>query len=389
MRKFFDAVSARSDVTFAMGLLALGVLEAIVLAHNAPIWPQVPLTFAWSLPLIWRRRRPVPVLGLVILLGPVIGLVNEEGGVTSYALAAILAAYTVGRELDAPSTWWGPAITVGFSWVFFIATRALLSDYVFVALLYGGAWLVGHVMRRRALQVGELTQHARELERTYEERKRRAVEQERARIARELHDIVSHSISVISIQAQVVRRRLAVPGGEEDNALRSIETTARQAMIDMRRLLQVLRAEGTAAALEPQPSLEQLPALVAEAHTTGLEVKIQVDGDPQIMEAGVGLAAYRVIQESLTNVRKHSEARQAGVTIRYDGHQMEITVDDPGPKRRLTGSDKAVAPGGLGLAGMRERVNLYGGTLDAGPREGGGFRVHVVLPLAPVEVPAS
>ncbi|CAN5876144.1 histidine kinase [soil metagenome] len=387
MSKVLNVTWLKSDVALALGLLAMGLLEALVLAVDGPNWLQVPWTLAWTLPLIWRRRWPVPVLGLVMLIGPTIELVNEQGGVTSYVLPAMLAAYTVGRELDAPTTWWGPALTVGFGWVVFIATGAVLSDYVFIALLYGGAWAVGCVIRRRDLQVGALTRHARELERTYEERKRRAVEQERARIARELHDIVAHGISVISIQAQVVRRRMADQGVEDDAALRSIETTARQAMVDMRRLLQVLRAEDSAPALEPQPSLDQLSDLVAQMESTGIDVEVEVEGNPVSLEPGLGLTGYRVIQESLTNIRKHTDAQSARVVLCYDDGRLEISVEDSGPLRERT--DHLASAGGLGLAGMRERVKLYGGMLNAGPKPEGGFRVSVVLPLCPTEVTAS
>lgn len=387
MVKALRAGWVRSDLTIPLGLLAMGLVEALVLAQDAPIWPQVPLTFAWTLPLILRRRWPVPVLGLVIVCGPAIGMFNEQGGVSSFVLSAMLAAYTVGRELDAPSTWWGPALTVGFNWVVSVMIDSTLSDYVFLALFYGGAWAVGYAMRRRDLQIGQLVEQTEELERSYEERKRKAVEQERARIARELHDIVTHSISVISIQAQVVRRRLPVRDGPDEIALRSIENTARQAMVDMRRLLQVLRAEGTAPELNPQPSLDELPVLIREARDTGVDVEVSVEGDQVPLESGLGLTAYRVIQEALTNVRKHSGARRASITLCYKGDQLEISVEDDGPKRRHTGEPDG--RGGLGLAGMRERVKLYNGTLQAEPKPGGGFAVRVVLPLASVESAAT
>lgn len=389
MVKAFRAGWVKSELAIPLGMLAMGLVEALVLAGDAPIWPQVPLTFAWTLPLIWRRRWPVPVLGLVIVCGPAIGLFNEQGGVSSFVLSAMLAAYTVGRELDAPSTWWGPALTIGFNWVISVVIGSTLSDYVFLALFYGGAWAVGYAMRRRDQQIGQLVKQAEELERSYEERKRKAVDQERARIARELHDIVTHSISVISIQAQVVRRRLPVKGGPDEIALRSIESMARQAMVDMRRLLQVLRAEGSTPELNPQPSLDQLPVLVGEARDTGIDVEVTVEGDPVPLESGLGLTAYRVIQEALTNVRKHSDSRKALIALRYRCDQLEISVDDNGPKRRPPSSGELDGRGGLGLAGMGERVKLYNGSLHAEPKPDGGFTVRVVLPLAPVETVAT
>lgn len=154
MRRAF----AHPDPAIAAGLLAMGLFEALFLAETAPAWPQALLTPVWTIPLVWRRRWSVPVLAVVIVMGPLLGLVNTQGGVMSFVLAAILAAYTVGRELEAPATWWGPALTVGFGWVVFAVTGGELSDFVFVALLYGGAWAVGHVIRARAVEVDELTQ---------------------------------------------------------------------------------------------------------------------------------------------------------------------------------------------------------------------------------------
>lgn len=383
MRRALDALSGRFDLVVAAGLLALGAFEALILAPDPPSLSQLALTPIWTLPLIWRRRWPVPVLALVVLIGPALDLVNSQGGIMSFVIAAIIAAYTVGRELDAPSTWWGPALTVGIGWLAYAVTDGVLSDYVFTAVLYGGAWAVGYAIRRRDLQVGELTAQTLEMGRLHEEQKRRAVEQERGRIARELHDIVSHSISVIAIQAQVARRRLAASGGEEVEALHRIETTARQAMVEMRHLLGVLRSGDEPMALAPQPSLEQLDELVAEAIADGVEVHLATDGDRVDLPAGLGLTAYRTIQEALTNVRKHTEASTARVELSYLPDRLEISVQDAGPIRP---NGVPHGSGGLGLAGMEERVKLYGGTLDAGPRQEGGFEVKVVLPLSPSDL---
>ena len=369
----------RHDILVPAGLFAMGMVEALVLAEQAPLWWQVPLTVLWTVPLIWRRRWPVAVLALVIVMGPTLGLVNDEGGVVSFVLSAILAAYSVGRLLDAPATWWGPALTVGFGWVVFAATRGALSDFVFVALLYGGAWAVGSAIRRRDVQVSELTRESDELRRTHAQRELLAVERERARIARELHDIVSHSISVITIQSQALRHRLEPTNAEAAETLRGIETTARQAMGDMRRLLGILRSDGEPPSLAPQPGLAQLPALAAETSAAGVEVDVVVEGTATALPPGIDLAAYRVVQEALTNVRQHSSARRTAVVLRYQPDALDITVTDDGqPRARPVG--EPVSGGGHGLAGMRERVALYGGIVNAGPGAHGGFRVQVRLP---------
>jgi signal transduction histidine kinase len=380
MRRAADALIDRQDSLLVAGLFAMGAVEALVLAEQAPLWWQLPLAVVWTAPLLWRRRWPVVVLALVIVMGPALELVNDEGGVMSFVLSAVVAAYSVGRLLDPPSTWWGPALTVGFGWIVFAVTRGALSDFVFVALLYGGAWAVGHAIRRRDVQVGELTREKEELRRTHQQRELMAVEHERARIARELHDIVSHGISVITIQAQALRHRVEPTNDEAAEVLRGIETTARQAMGDMRRLLGVLRSDGEPPALAPQPGLADFPALVSETRAAGVDVDMVIQGAATPLPPGIDLVAYRVVQEALTNVRKHAGVASAVVVLRYQPEALDIEVADEG-RPRLQPLGEPVTGGGHGLAGMRERVALYGGTVAAGPAPDGGFRVQVLLPL--------
>ncbi|CAN5596539.1 sensor histidine kinase [soil metagenome] len=386
MRRMMSTGIRHVDGAMASALLTLGLVEAAFLTGPEPRWMQIALTFVWTVPLVWRRRWPVAVLALVIVMGPLLSLVNSQGGVTSFVLAAILAAYTVGRELDAPETWWGPVLTVGFGWVVFGATGGELSDFVFVAVLYGGAWAVGYVIRRRDLQVGQLTREADELRRNHAAREQHVIEQERARIARELHDIVSHSISVITIQSQVVRRQLDPTNSAEVEALRSIELTARQAMAEMRRLLGVLRAREDALVLTPQPGLSEMTFLITEARAAGIELTLVVEGNPVPVPPGIGLTAYRVVQEALTNVRKHTLATTAQVLLRYHPDTLEILVSDDGPERPAVFRDDGLSAGGYGLAGMRERVTLYSGRVSVGHHPEGGFRVHAYLPLSRREV---
>ena len=389
MQRLTAVVLNHVDGAIAGALLVLGLIEALAIAAEAPIWLQVPLTFAWTIPLIWRHRWPIVTLAIVTGLGPVLELVNTQGGVNSYVFSAILAAYTVGRDLDAPGTWWGPALTVGFGWIVYGATGGVLSDFVFVALLYGGAWAVGYAIRRRAVEVSQLTQETDLLRREQAEQERRAVEAERGRIARELHDIVSHNISVITIQAQVVRRRLEASQSENVESLRVIETTSRQAMGEMRRLLGVLRAQDNSIALTPQPGLDELAQLVGEASAAGLDVSLTVEGEPVPVPPGVSLACYRIVQEALTNVRKHTLAESAEVLVRYASGTLEICVDDRGPARSGVMAKDELSGGGHGLVGMRERVMLYDGHMSAGPRPDEGFRVHVMLPLTHTEMAST
>ena len=365
------------DIALASALLVLGLVEAMTTAPNAPSWEQAALTVAWSVPLVWRRLAPVPILALVVVLGPLLGQINAVGGVNSYALAAVLAAYTVGRELDAPASWWGPGLILGINWSLFILVSGELSDFVFIALIYGGAWAVGQVIRTRDLQVGELARTAEELRRE-QEILARELQQERTRIARELHDIVAHSISVVAIQAQAIRRRLGPDHAREITDLRALEETARGAMEELRRMLGVLRTAEGAASLEPQPGIAQLSRLLDEARSAGTRIVEQVEQPPRDLPAGLGLTVYRVVQEALTNVRKHAPGSVALVTIAYGPDDITVRVDNDGAAVRAADSSTGY---GHGLIGMRERVALYSGSLTAEPRPDGGFAITVRLPL--------
>lgn len=380
MGPWFGSDTNRTDAGLAAALLVLGQLEAAFGTANPPWWHQALLTLVWTVPLVWRRRFPVPVLAVVMVTGPTIQFVNEQGGVTSYVLAAMLASYTVGRELDAPTAWWGPAFTVLMPWTWFTFTGGELSDFVFVALLYGGTWAVGAVLRQRALHVQSLSLEAGELRARAAEREQQAVAEERARIARELHDVVSHSISVITVQTQAARLRL---GGDhpEAQSLAAIEGTARQAMAEMRRLLGVLRATGDPLELAPQPGLEQVGRLVSDVRSTGLDVELVVRGAPVPLPPGLDLAAYRVVQEGLTNACKHAPSARVRVLLDYSPSAIVVTVEDDGAGSRASGG---IA--GHGLVGMRERVQLYTGTLEAEPRPAGGFVVRAELPLTPSRI---
>ena len=370
-----DPDSGLLEKAAAGSLLALGLIELVFGPPSSEPWAQAFLTVAWTVPLVWRRRWPVPVLAVVVVAGVFVDLVNETGGSISYVLAGILASFTVGRHLDPPLTWWGPALCVGVSWFFYALSAGVLSDYFFTALIYGGAWAVGYALRRRAASISDLASEADELRRRQAERERQATAAERARIARELHDIVSHSISVIAIQAQAVRRRLGREHPAEIDDLRTIEETARQAMAEMRMLLGVLRADGDPVSLAPQPGLDQLPRLLAETRAAGVAVELRIEGEPGPLPPGVDLAAYRVVQEALTNCRKHAPGATVAVVVRYDDETIELCIDDDGGGVR--GDADA---GGHGLIGMRERISLYGGTLRAGPRAERGFSVHATLP---------
>jgi signal transduction histidine kinase len=363
---------ATLDLALALGLIAVAEVEAWLGPTTRPRWLHALIAFAVVASLVWRRRFPLPVLALVLA-----GLfLLDPGGTLSLFAAVVIAAYTTGAELDPPRAWLGLALAVIPFWFAFAIADSTPSDFVAPAVLYGGAWGLGRVVRERGRRADELATRVSALERELDEKAKAAILEERARIARELHDVVSHSISVIAIQGQAVRRRLG-PGHErESEDLRALETTARQAMAELRRLFGVLRADGERVSLAPQPGLDQLEALVEEARATGLRVELQVRGGRVPLPPGVDLAAYRIVQEALTNTRQHADPTRAAVEVRFGECDLELLIEDDGRDGQAVGNG-----GGHGLVGMRERTALYGGTLEAGPGASGGFRVRASLPF--------
>jgi signal transduction histidine kinase len=236
------------------------------------------------------------------------------------------------------------------------------------------AWLLGSYLRTR--RAAEVARRATLSDREREERARVAVGDERARIARELHDAVGHSVSVMTVQASAVRRLLRPDQRRELDALNAVERTGREALAEMRQMVGVLRDAEEAPALAPQPGIDQVDRLVEQTGAAGLPVKLRVEGTVVPLSTGVSLTAYRLVQEGLTNALKHAQARQAEVLVRYGIDALEIIVSDDGH------GEGPASEGGHGLIGMRERVSVYGGELAAGPRRGGGFELRARLPLA-------
>jgi signal transduction histidine kinase len=248
-------------------------------------------------------------------------------------------------------------------------------------LVIGAAWLLGHFVGVRRAYTARLERTA-ELERTRAEQARRAVAEERLRLARELHDVVAHSISVIAVQSGVGAHVAKTQPEEAAKALAAIEATSRAALIELRRLLGVLRQEGEPQGdLAPVPGLADLDGLLAEVAKAGLGVRLRVEGTPSPLPAGVDLSAYRIVQEALTNVVKHAGPARAQVTIRYRDQEVMVEVTDDG--RGVTApTSNGRARVGHGLIGMRERIQVFGGDLEAGPHPVGGFRVAARLPFA-------
>lgn len=248
------------------------------------------------------------------------------------------------------------------------------ADYFFVAGFMALTWTVGFVLSRRAAQTRELADRAARLEHEQQEAAERAVSAERQRIARELHDVIAHSVSVMTVQAGAVRRLLTAEQTKERAALETVEATGREALTEMRRLVGLLREEGAMPEFSPQPGLATLDDLLATVRAAGLPVELRVEGEPRELPPGVDLTAYRVVQEALTNALKHGGTAHAWVSLDWRDCELELEIGNDGR------SDEEGVGGGHGLAGMRERVALYGGAVDAGRRDG-GYGVRVRLPF--------
>jgi signal transduction histidine kinase len=345
------------------GMLALGY--ALALLH--------------TLPLAARRRFPGTVLALCVASGLAVATlgVPELLGIAILVAVYSVAAYgarwvslagLAAAELGSAAV----QLTQGsFQWPTPITN----------ALVIAAAWLLGHFVGVRRAYTARLEQTA-ELERARAEQARQAVAEERLRLARELHDVVAHSISVIAVQSGVGAHVAKTQPEEAAKALAAIEATSRAALTELRRLLGVLRQEDEPQGdLAPVPGLADLDGLLAEGAKAGLAVRLQVEGRPAQLPAGVDLSAYRIVQEALTNVVKHAGPARAQVTIRYRDHEVMVEVTDDG-RGAAAPTSNGRARVGHGLIGMRERVAVFGGDLEVGPRPGGGFRVAARLPLA-------
>jgi signal transduction histidine kinase len=363
--------------------VGVGLAEATVRqgdkhAPSGPLWFDLLATLAIVLPLFARRRfrfgAPVAV-GIAVAAASFVDKTLIPTGLI-VILASISAFVLMGTLSDRTQAIAGLAFGIGVTAI--VAhndPHGGVGNFVFTSIAFSIAWTIGFAVSRRFHEATEAKERAARAEREREERARLAVADERARIARELHDVVGHSVSVMTVQASAARRLLRPHQEREREALAVVEQTGREALAEMRRMVGVLRRPEEAPALAPQPSLEYVDKLVDHAREAGLTVELRIEGTPAQLPAGVDLTAYRLVQEGLTNALKHANAHRAEVLVRYgDGH-VELMVSDDGR------GDGAGDGGGHGLVGMRERVSVYGGELEAGPRVGGGYRLSARLPI--------
>jgi signal transduction histidine kinase len=373
----------------ALALVAAGLSTALFVFENGPVGGGLPrgtlalgyaLALLHTLPLAARRRFPGAVLALSVASGLAVAALGLPPVVLGVAI--LVAVYSVAAYGDRWVSLAGlAAAELGSAAVQLTPGRFQAPTVVTNGLVLAAAWLLGHFVGVRRAYIARLEQTA-ELERARAELARRAVAEERLRLARELHDVVAHSISVIAVQSGVGAHVANTQPEEAAKALAAIEATSRAALTELRRLLGVLRQEGEPqGSLAPVPGLADLDALLAEVAKAGLAVRLRVEGTPSQLPAGVDLSAYRIVQEALTNVVKHAGPARAQVTIGYNDQDVTVEVTDDGRGVVAPTSDGR-ARVGHGLIGMRERVAVFGGDLEAGPRPGGGFRVAARLPFA-------
>jgi signal transduction histidine kinase len=335
---------------------------------------SVLLTLGVAVPYYFRRHAPLAVL-LISEIGVVTLTVREyQTGATPTIL--LVGVYTVAA--------WGTlrdrvigviAVAIGLTIVAITGIPgANGADVAFNFVLFAAAYLFGTAMRNRRLYSEQLEERANALEKERAEEAKRAVAEERLRIAQELHDVVAHSMGVIAVQAGVGAHVIDTEPDEAKKSLNAISQTSRSALAEIRRLLGVLR-EDEDASYEPAPGLADLDRLVRDVRDAGLEVEVREEGVHTELPPGVDFTAYRIVQEALTNVLKHAGRARASVVVGYEEMALRLEILDDG-----RGVNGHAAPGGHGLMGMRERVVVYGGSFEAGPRTGGGFRVAVRLP---------
>lgn len=367
------------DALLGVAVVSAGQLEAwtgaLATHRQGPHWAEAAAFGAAGAALVLRRLQPLRCVLIIcgVMVVEFVAVGSPEG--FGVMVAPMVATYTVAAQEDRRRALYGLAavLVLGVSWILFdpadvgptmhLQAMSWLSPWVI-------AWLMGALVRARRLY---LQAQLRERE----ERALTAVADERNRIARELHDVIGHSVSVMTVQASAVRRLMRADQSRERAALETVEATGREALAEMRRMVGVLRSASGAPDLAPPPTLEQLDRLVDNFRTAGLQVDVETAGQPVPLPPGLDLTAYRLVQEALTNTLRHAAATRAVVRLEYRPEVLVLSVRDDGRGPGDSGS------AGHGLTGMRERVAVFGGGLTAGAAPGGGYELCAELPLEP------
>src|SRR2546423_4695143 len=374
-----DRIRQRAVEAVVLTFAVASIVEAFAAQHVHDRWLVALLALGWTVPFAVRARYPLWAPVVVCVFLATFALTAPERSITSLTMpfvAALAAAVSLGLLGDRRLSIAGWAAVIATAAVIDSQSGSAYSDFFWTTLILTLAWFFGSALGSRTEQARELRQRVEAAEHERTAAAGRATSEERARIARELHDVVAHSVSVMVVQASGVRRLLKDEQHREREALLSVEQIGRQALTEMRRMLGVMRSgEESMPALAPQPGLQHLDRLIAQVEEAGMPVTLRVEGDRPELSPGVDLSAYRIVQEGLTNALKHAKGAHAEVVVRYIDTSVELEIADDGPA--LPTGDGM----GHGLVGMRERVALYGGTIESGPRAGGGFVLRAQLPV--------
>jgi len=369
-----------------IALMGVAGMAELVVGRDYPgaptksLWFCIPALGVLVSPLLLRRRFPFAGPAAYFVLAPLLSVIDPllVPFVGSLGVVGLAAAFMLGNLRNGLQAAAGLGLVTG-SLLFIVVAipgEQTASQMAFIPLRFVVAWIAGFILRERAERAEAAEIRATVAERERDAAARVAVAEERARIARELHDIVAHAVSVMVLQVGAVRHKLPDELSDDSEALRSVERAGRTALAEMRRLLGAMRDEREEVSFVPQPGLDGLDSLLEEVTRAGLPVELQVDGVPFPLPRGVDLSAYRIVQEGLTNALKHSHATTANVTVRYALDELQIEVRDNGVGSSTTDGL------GHGLVGVRERVKIYGGEMSACAANGGGFVLTTRLPLS-------
>jgi signal transduction histidine kinase len=365
--------------------LAIASMLELVIGRDLPgaptttLWFSIPAVAILVLPLFFRRRFPFAAPASYWLMAAALSYVDGLliPFIGSLGVVGLATAFLLGNLRDSRQAGIGLAIVLGSIVIVVenIPGPQTTSDLIFIPLRFAAAWVAGYALHERTEQAEAAELRATLAERERDAAARIAVAEERSRIARELHDIVAHAVSVMVLQVGAVRHKLPATLAPDADALKGVEETGRTALAEMRHLLAAMRDDGEDVELGPQPGLDHLDTLLDEIGRAGLPVELHVAGEPVPVPRAIDLSAYRIVQEGLTNALKHARASRAEVTLRYEPGELQIEVRDDG-------NGSAASDGlGHGLVGVRERVKIYGGEMTAGTASDGGFVLSTRLPL--------
>jgi signal transduction histidine kinase len=376
LRHLFGRVSEYGDPLLVALLAGTALVEVLVSGESVL---DAAVGAAVALPLLARRRAPLLVLVLVIALGYA-GYARgaSVGGSLQAWIVLNVALYSVAAHCDRRRAIVGGVIVAAFALLFEIpklVEGGRVDDLAGEWLFLGGVWLLGRWVRQRRDRTADLERRAADVEADRAALAREAVADERARIAREMHDTVAHSVSVMVLQAGAAEQVLGSSPERAREPLVAIQDTGREAIVELRRMLGLQRDPVADASLSPQPGVGRLGVLLEQVRAAGLPVELTVEGEPRRLPPGIDRSAYRIVQEGLTNTLKHAGPAHASVRLRYGERALELEVLDDG--RGVVGT----SGGGFGLLGMSERAALYGGVLAADARPGGGYALRARLPL--------